>query len=97
MTAVRIGSPGSNRPSFYRKWVSCAPRLNPPAKTSSRTPSGLEAGETSVCHIRGTLANGGRVTAAVTYAPVTINCCPGFNITLGQFTPLDAGVDGVAR
>jgi hypothetical protein len=54
---------------------------------------GLQAGKPSVCHIRGTLANGGEVTADVTYAPATINCCPGFNITVGQFTPLDAGAD----
>jgi hypothetical protein len=58
---------------------------------------GLQAGETSVCHIHGTLANGGEVAADVTYAPVTINCCPGFDITLGQFTPLDAGAGVDAR
>jgi hypothetical protein len=51
-------------------------------------------GQTLTCHLHGRLADGSLVAASVTFQPVS-GCCPTFTATGGNFSPTDAGTDGL--
>jgi hypothetical protein len=50
-----------------------------------------ELNQTLTCHLHGHLADGGVVTATVSFQAATIGCCPGYVASGGSFVPSDAG------
>ena len=53
----------------------------------------LTAGQSAVCQLHGTLADGTEVAGALTFKPVMNGCCPDFTTVPPTFISVDGGTD----